>query len=81
MIDLGSIAGLYEHEHELQAYCHSCNRWSVLPLADLVAQGRGSLRLPFKVRCRVCGETGRLQVRPPVPLHPRAVGWMETDAG
>ena len=81
MIDLGSIAGLLNHEHELHAYCHSCNRWSVLPLANLVAQGRGSLRLPFTVRCRVCGETGRLQVRPPVPSHPRAVGWMETAAG
>jgi hypothetical protein len=77
MIDLGSIAGLHEHRHELHAYCQSCNRWSVLPLANLVAGGRGSLRLPFAVRCRDCGKTGRLQVRPPMPLHPRAVGWME----
>jgi hypothetical protein len=51
MIDLGSIAGLHARKHELHAYCQSCNRWSVLPLADLVAQGRGSLRLPFTARC------------------------------
>ncbi len=78
MIDLGSIAGLLEHHHELHAHCQWCSRWSVLPLADLVASGRGPLRLPFTVRCRDCGKTGRLQVRPPMPLHPRAVGWMES---
>jgi hypothetical protein len=76
VIDLGSIAGLLEHEHELHAYCHSCNRWSVLPLADLVAQGRGSQRLPFTVRCRDCGATGRLQVRPPMPAWTNTNGWM-----
>jgi hypothetical protein len=48
VIDLGSIAGL--HEHELRAYCARCDRWSVLPLAGLVAQGKGSLRLPIAVR-------------------------------
>ena len=78
MIDLGSIAGLHEHRHELHAYCQRCDRWSILPLADLVASGRGSSRLPLTVRCRDCHEIGRLQVRPPMPTHPRSVGWMET---
>jgi hypothetical protein len=78
MIDLGSIAGLHEHRHELHAYCQRCYRWSILPLAELVASGRGSSRLPLTVRCRDCHEIGRLQVRPPMPTHPRSVGWMET---
>ena len=78
MIDLGTVAGLHEHDHELRAYCQRCDRWAVLPLADLVAQGKGPLRLPLKVRCRDCGEVGRLQVRPPMPAHPRAVGWVGT---
>jgi hypothetical protein len=69
MIDLGSIEGLLEHDHGLAAYCLGCDRWSVLPLADLVAQGKGLLRLPIKVRCRDCGEAGRLQARPPVPTR------------
>jgi hypothetical protein len=29
MIDLGTIAGLHAHDHELHAYCLTCNRWSV----------------------------------------------------
>ena len=32
MIDLGSIAGLYEHEHELHAYCFTATAatcWTV----------------------------------------------------
>ena len=30
MIDLGSIAGLYEREHEQHAYCHVGDRCSML---------------------------------------------------
>ena len=75
MIDLGTLGGLHEHQHELAAYCPCCDRWSVLPLADIVAQGKGSLRLPVRVRCRDCGEPGRLQVRPPVPARSSTVGW------
>jgi RNase P subunit RPR2 len=77
MIDLGSITGLHEHEHEHRAYCPRCDRWAVLPLAELVSQGKGSLRSPINLRCQGCGERGRLQVRPPMPTHPRSVGWME----
>ena len=56
MIDLGSINGLHEHGHQLAAYCQHCDRWEVLPLAELIAAGHGSRRLPIRVRCRVCGE-------------------------
>jgi len=76
MIDLGSLAGLLTHDHGLAAYCPRCDRWAVLPLAELVTQGKGSLRLPIKVRCRDCGEAGRLQVRPPVPTRGQG-GWIE----
>jgi len=80
MIDLGSVAGLHAHGHQLAAYCPRCDAWRVLPLDAMVAQGKGSLRLPLRVRCRDCGEFGRLQVRPPMPAHPRSTGWMETTA-
>jgi len=43
----------------------------------MVAQGKGSLRLPITVHCRDCGEVGRLQVRPPVPQRSGARGWIE----
>lgn len=76
MIDLGSLAGLHAHGHELRAYCLPCDRWSTLPLARLVAEGRGALRLPLTVRCRRCGEPGQLQVRPPMPQRSSA-GWIE----
>lgn len=76
MIDLSTIAGLLEHDHQLAAYCPKCERWRVLPLAHLVANGNGSLRLPVKVRCVECGGLGRLQVRPPVPTRSNAVGWI-----
>jgi len=76
MIDPGSIAGLYEHDHELCAYCPRCDRWAVLPLAELVRQGKGPLRLPARVRCTKCGEAGRLQVRPPMPARSKSNGWI-----
>ena len=69
MIDLGTLTGLLVHHHRLDAYCPRCDRWRVLPLAGLVAQGHGARRLPFKVRCRDCGGVGRLQVRTPVPTR------------
>jgi len=58
MIDLGTIGGLHQHHHELHAYRLRCDRWRVLPLAEWVSQGKGSLRLPLRVRCRACGEIG-----------------------
>ena len=39
MIDLGTLAGLRAHQHELHAYCPRCDRWRSLTLADLIAAG------------------------------------------
>ena len=75
VIDLGSIAGLHEHDHQLAAYCPRCDAWRVLPLGEWVIQGKGSLRLPIKVRFRDCGEVGQLQVRPPMPMR-SSTGWI-----
>jgi RNase P subunit RPR2 len=76
MIDLGILAGLHRHQHQLAAYCPRCDAWRLLPIAEMIAQGKGSLRLPLKVRCRDCGEIGRLQVRPPVPQWRNSNGWI-----
>jgi len=69
VIDLGSIAGLRDHGHQLAAYCPRCDRWTVLDLEAMVAAGHGERRLPMRARCRACGEVGQLQVRPPVPTR------------
>jgi hypothetical protein len=77
MIDLGTLAGLHGHRHQLAAYCPCCDRWAVLDLAEMIAAGHGEQRLPVTVRCQICGEVGRLQVRPPVPtLEPHRVEWI-----
>jgi hypothetical protein len=60
MIDLGTLAGLHEHRHELEACCQHCDRWPVLPLAAMFAAGQGSRRVPLTGRCRDGGELGRL---------------------
>jgi RNase P subunit RPR2 len=75
MVDLGSLAGLFRRQHELHAYCLRCDRWRVLDLAALVEAGQGERRLPLCVRCRVCGEQGRVQVRPPAPTRSSS-GWI-----
>jgi len=75
MIDLGSIASLYAHGHELP-YCPRCDAWQVLPLGKWVSHGMGSMRLPLRVRSRDCGGVGQLQVRPSVPTHSGSVGRM-----
>ncbi|MGB7739629.1 MAG: hypothetical protein WBM03_10990 [Steroidobacteraceae bacterium] len=41
MIDLGSIAGLHERDHQLAAYCPRCDAWRVLPLGEWVSRGKG----------------------------------------
>jgi hypothetical protein len=76
MIDLGTLAGLYQHDHELHAYCLHCDRWGVLDLERMVLTGQGSTRLPLAVRCQDCGERGTLQVRPPMPTRGPG-GWGE----
>lgn len=79
MIDLGSIDGLYRHQHELHVYCARCDRWAQLPLAQLVADGYGERRLPLRVRCRRCDAAGKLQVRPPM-LARSSTGWISPPA-
>jgi hypothetical protein len=76
MIDLGTVRGLHEHHHQLAAYCPPCDRWAVLPLAELGARGHGERRLPIRVRCQVCGDPGQLQVRAPMPTWTNANGWI-----
>jgi hypothetical protein len=80
MIDLGTLAGLLEHRHELAAYCPRCDRWQTLPLAELIAAGHGSRRLPVPVTCSACGSPGQLQVRPPMPTRTDSVGWIQIPA-
>jgi RNase P subunit RPR2 len=67
MLDLSTLAGLHAHQHELHAFCPRCERWSVIDLERIIQAGHGERRLPITVRCRSCGEVGRLQVRPPMP--------------
>jgi hypothetical protein len=67
MIDLGSLAALHVRQHEIHAYCWTCERWRVLDLHRLIAIGKGETRLPL--RCLRCGEPGQVQIRPPMPTH------------
>jgi len=76
VIDLGTLAGLHQHQYQLAAYCQRCDRWAQLDLSAMVDAGLGDRRLPIKVRCQACGEVGRLQVRPPVPTRGPG-GWMK----
>jgi hypothetical protein len=55
MIDLGTLAGLLEYEHQVAAYSAACERWRVPPLAELVAACHAARRLPVGVQCRHCG--------------------------
>ena len=36
MIELGTLAGLLEHRHELGAYCPRCGRWAELHRAAMM---------------------------------------------
>jgi hypothetical protein len=76
MIDLGTLAGLRRHQHQLACYCPRCDRWALLDLAAMIDAGHGERRLPISVRCESCDEVGRLQVRPPVPTRGPG-GWAE----
>ena len=50
VIDLGTIAGLFEHAHELHAYCVRCNRWSVLPGVQRVRPVAGAPSRFYAIR-------------------------------
>jgi len=64
-IDVGTIGGLHERQHELLSYCPHRDRWTQPDLVAIVDAGQDNRRLPIKVRCRDCGELGRVQVRLP----------------
>jgi len=51
MIDHGTIAGMLAGGYTLHAYCRICERWAVIDLAALVAQGKGHLRTPMRTHC------------------------------
>jgi len=36
MIDLGTLGGLLEHRHRLDAYCLRCDRWAKLDWAEML---------------------------------------------
>jgi len=61
MIDLGTLAGLYRHQHRLAAYCPCCDRWREIPLAELIDAGLGDRRLPIQVRCSSFGSAKQPQ--------------------
>jgi hypothetical protein len=50
MIDLGTLAGLLEHEHTLAAYCPHFDRWAQLDLAAMVSNGQLQVRPPVPTR-------------------------------
>jgi len=41
MVTLDTLRALHEHDHKLAAYCSTCERWAVLDLERLIAEGRG----------------------------------------
>lgn len=59
-VDVGTIAGLLAHRHELHVLCPSCERRSVLGLEAMTREGRGERRLQITVRCEECGEIGTM---------------------
>ena len=77
MIDLGSIAGLHEHGHQLACHCVRCDRWALLDLAAMINAGHDERPLPITVRCQLCGESGQVQARPIMPAWTNSNGWME----
>ena len=46
MIDLGALAGLHEHGHELHGYCARCDRWVLLDMERVVSEGHGERPTP-----------------------------------
>ena len=66
MVTLDTFRALYEHEQQLAAYCATCERWAVLDLERLIAEGRGDYQfVERKPRCGYCRSPGTWQVRPP----------------
>ena len=68
MVVLDTPRALYEHDHQIAAYCGVCQRWRTLGLLDFVRMGKAEqLVSELSLRCGDCGERGSIQVRPPHP--------------
>jgi hypothetical protein len=39
MVTLDTLRALHEHDHQLAAYCPTCELWAVLDLERLIAEG------------------------------------------
>ena len=66
MVILDTFRALHEHQHQLAAYCATCERWAVLDLERLIAEGRGDYCfVGRKPRCSYCRGQGMWQLRPP----------------
>ena len=73
MVTLDTFRALHEHDHKLACYCPTCERWAVLDLERLIAQGPGEYRfVGRKPRCSYCRGPGIWHFRPPA-LRP-AIG-------
>jgi hypothetical protein len=67
VIAINTARSMLDRGYVLAAYCSHCERWAVLDLARLIADGRGDEPLIGRhARCSVCGERGMWQLRPPV---------------
>ena len=66
MVTLDTFPALHEHDHQLAAYCATCERWAVLDLERLIAAGRGDYCfVGRKPRFSYCKSPGVWQLRPP----------------
>jgi hypothetical protein len=65
MVTLDTFRALHEHDHKLACYCATCERWEVLDLERLIAEGRGDYcSIGRRPRCTCCRGRGDWQVRP-----------------
>jgi hypothetical protein len=72
MVTLDTLRALHKHEHQLAAYCAMSERWAILELERLIAEGRGEFRfVGRKPRCSYCRSPGIWQIRPPA-LRPES---------
>ena len=67
MLTVNTFAALHANQHALAAWCSTGERWVMIDLAQLIAEGRGHESfIGRKPRCRECGTPGQYQLRPPV---------------
>jgi hypothetical protein len=71
LVALDTFRALHEHEHQLAAYCATCERWAVLNLERLIAEGRGKYRfVGRKRRCSYCPRAGYLPAPAGLTMRP-----------